>query len=59
MPKPELLFVVGCNAAEKSTFIRTRLAQLSGYQILMKDVYKSRTKNLAELYLAEGRNIIL
>lgn len=59
MPKPELLFVVGCNAAGKSTFIRTRLDQLSGYKILMTDVYKSRTKNLAEFYIAEGRNIIL
>jgi len=44
---PEIVFVVGCNAAGKSTFIRSRMDELENFEILMTDVYKSRTKELA------------
>lgn len=47
MIQPELIFVSGCNASGKSTFIRTRLNDLEGYEILMTDVYKEMTKELA------------
>ncbi|GAA3982340.1 ATP-binding protein [Mucilaginibacter dorajii] len=43
---PELIFVCGCNAAGKSTFIRTRLNELSGFEIIMTDVYRGRTKDI-------------
>jgi predicted ABC-type ATPase len=59
MRKPELIFVVGCNAAGKSTFIRTRLSELDGFEILMTDVYKARTKSLAEISIAEGKDVII
>jgi len=45
---PELVFVAGCNAAGKSTFIRTRLNELEDFEVLMTDVYKGRTKDLAD-----------
>lgn len=46
MPKPELLFVVGCNAAGKPSFIRTRINNLDGFEIIMTDVYKGRSKEV-------------
>jgi predicted ABC-type ATPase len=59
MKKPELVFVVGCNAAGKSTFIRTRLNELQNFEVLMTDVYKGRTKQLARAAIAEGKNVII
>ena len=59
MPKPELIFVAGCNAAGKSSFIRTRLNELGGFSVLMTDVYKSRTKELATAAIASGNSVII
>lgn len=59
MIRPELTFVAGCNAAGKSTFIRTRLNDLEGFKVLMTDVYKSRTKELCEKSIADGENVII
>ncbi|OCX53954.1 hypothetical protein BEL04_06645 [Mucilaginibacter sp. PPCGB 2223] len=59
MSKPELVLVVGCNAAGKSTFIRTRLSELAGFDVLMTDVYKARTKDLAKNAIAQRKNVIL
>jgi predicted ABC-type ATPase len=59
MSKPELVLVVGCNAAGKSTFIRTRLNELEGFEVLMTDVYKSRTKELAKKAIAQRKSVIL
>ena len=56
---PELIFVAGCNAAGKSTFIRTRLNELDGFEILMTDVYKSRTKEMASQAIKAGKNILI
>lgn len=56
---PELIFITGCNAAGKSTFIRTRLNELEGFEILMTDVYKSRTKELALKAIADKKDIVL
>jgi len=52
MKKPSLIFISGCNAAGKSTFIRTRLNELEGFEVLMTDVYKGRTKELARQAIA-------
>lgn len=57
--KPELIFVAGCNAAGKSTFIRTRLNELSGFEIIMTDVYKGRTKEVFRNAIKQKKNIIL
>lgn len=59
MAQPQFIFVAGCNAAGKSTFIRTRLNELEGFEILMTDVYKSRTKKLAKEAIAAGKDIII
>lgn len=56
---PELIFVTGCNASGKSTFIRTRLNDLSGFEIIMTDVYKSRTKEVFSKAVTEKKDIIL
>ena len=35
MKKPELIFIAGCNASGKSTFIRTRLNEFSGFEVII------------------------
>jgi predicted ABC-type ATPase len=59
MSKPELVFVVGPNAAGKSSFIRTRINELDGCEIIMTDVYKSRSKTVFKAALKQQRDIIL
>jgi predicted ABC-type ATPase len=59
MSRPELIFVAGPNAAGKSTFIRTRLNELTGFQIIMTDVYKSRTREIFNQVIRLGKSIIL
>ncbi|WP_299285637.1 zeta toxin family protein [uncultured Mucilaginibacter sp.] len=59
MKKPELIFVAGCNAAGKSNFIRTRLNDLENFEVLMTDVYKSRTKDLAKKAIYKGKNVLI
>jgi len=59
MKKPELVLIAGCNAAGKSTFIRTRLNELEGFEILMTDVYKGRTKELARQAIRDGKDILI
>ncbi len=54
-----MIMVVGCNAAGKSTFIRTRLNELEGFQVFMTDVYKGRTKELVKKAIADSRDILL
>jgi len=56
---PELIFVAGCNAAGKSTFIRTRLNELESFEILMTDVYKARTKDLAKEAIDQGKDVLI
>ncbi|MEO6812955.1 MAG: hypothetical protein ABI172_03445 [Ginsengibacter sp.] len=59
MKNPELIFVAGCNASGKSTFIRTRLNELSGFEVIMTDVYKGRTKEIFEVALRQKKDILL
>ncbi|WP_259069033.1 zeta toxin family protein [Mucilaginibacter sp. X4EP1] len=59
MHKPQLIFVAGCNAAGKSTFIRTRLVELDGFEVLMTDVYKGRTKELARKAFKSRKNVVI
>lgn len=59
MKRPELIFVTGCNAAGKSSFIRTRLSELRGFEIIMTDVYKGRTKDVFRDVLKQRKDIIL
>jgi predicted ABC-type ATPase len=59
MPQPELIFVVGPNAAGKSSFIRTRINELEGYEIIMTDVFKGRSKEVFAKALASRKDIVL
>lgn len=59
MKNPELIFVAGSNASGKSTFIRTRLNELSGFEIIMTDVYKGRTKEIFEAALRQKKDILI
>lgn len=59
MLNPELIFVAGCNAAGKSTFIRTRLNDLSAFEVIMTDVYKGRTKEIFKKALHQKKNIVV
>lgn len=43
MDVPELTIVAGPNAAGKSSFIRSRISELEGCEVIMTDVYKNRT----------------
>jgi predicted ABC-type ATPase len=59
MNKPELIFIVGPNAAGKSSFIRTRINDLDGCEIIMTDVYKGRSKEVFAQSLALRKDIVL
>ena len=59
MERPNLIFVAGCNASGKSTFIRTRLNELSNSKVIMTDVYKGRTKEIFKDALHQKKDIIL
>src|ERR1700739_3021998 len=59
MGQPRLIFVAGCNAAGKSSFIRTRFNQLADFEIIMTDVYKNRTKEVFDHAVAKYKSIIL
>jgi len=59
MGNPELIFIVGCNAAGKSSFIRTRLNELANFEIIMTDVSKGRSKEVVQDALNQQKNIVL
>jgi len=59
MERPELLFVTGCNAAGKSSLIRTHLSQFPDYEVIMTDVYKSRSQEVFKQAVIARKNIIL
>lgn len=59
MEQPDLIFVTGCNAAGKSTLIRTRLSEFPDYDVIMSDVYKGRSKEVFREAVKCKRNILL
>jgi predicted ABC-type ATPase len=59
MENPELIFIVGCNAAGKSSFIRTRLNELANFDVIMTDVHKGRSKEVVQNALDQRKNIVL
>jgi predicted ABC-type ATPase len=59
MNRPQLIFIAGCNAAGKSSFIRTRISGLNDFEIIMTDVYKWRVKEVFKNAVKNRRNIIL
>ncbi len=59
MDSPDFIFVTGCNAAGKSTLIRTRLNEFPDYDVIMTDVYKGRSQEVFKESVTAGRNILL
>src|SRR6185312_12849679 len=59
MEIPELTIVAGPNAAGKSSFIRTRINELEGCELIMTDVYKSRTTAIFHEALTNRKDIVL
>jgi predicted ABC-type ATPase len=59
MEKPELIFVTGCNAAGKSSLIRSHRGELPDYEVIMTDVYKSRSREIFKATIQQRKSIIL
>jgi predicted ABC-type ATPase len=59
MDNPSLIFVTGCNAAGKSSLIRTHLSLFPEYEVIMTDVYKGRSKDVFKEAVKDRKNIIL
>jgi predicted ABC-type ATPase len=59
MNPPNLVFVTGCNAAGKSSLIRTHLSEFPDYEIIMTDVYKSRSQEVFIEAVKNRKNILL
>jgi predicted ABC-type ATPase len=58
MPQPEFFVITGPNAAGKSSFIRSRLNDFAGFEVIMTDVYKDRTKSIFDQAIAERKSIV-
>lgn len=54
----DLVIVSGCNASGKSTFIRSRMNELDGFEIIMPDVYKANTRDVIERSLKNHKDIV-
>jgi predicted ABC-type ATPase len=59
MERPELIFVTGCNAAGKSSLIRTHLSLFPDFEVIMTDVYKGRSHEVFKEAVFDRKNIIL
>jgi predicted ABC-type ATPase len=59
MERPELIFVTGCNAAGKSSLIRSHRSELPDYEVIMTDVYKGRSREVFKEALRQRKCIIL
>src|SRR6185437_4370632 len=59
MDRPDFIFVTGCNAAGKSSLIRSHLSEFPGYEVIMTDVYKGRSREVFKSAIDTSRQIIL
>jgi predicted ABC-type ATPase len=59
MERPELIFVTGCNAAGKSSLIRSHRGELPDYEVIMTDVYKGRSREVFKEGIRQRKCIIL
>lgn len=59
MESPDLIFVTGCNAAGKSSLIRTHLSLFPDFEVIMTDVYKSRSHDVFKEAVFNRKSIIL
>ncbi len=59
MIRPDLIFVTGCNAAGKSSLIRTHLSLYPDFEVIMTDVYKSRSHEVFKEAVFNRKSVIL
>lgn len=59
MDRADFIFVTGCNAAGKSSLIRNHLSEFPGYEVIMTDVYKGRSREVFKSAIQVKKNIIL
>jgi predicted ABC-type ATPase len=59
MGKPDLIFITGCNAAGKSSLIRTHLSLFPEFEVIMTDVYKARSRDVFKEAVTQEKSIIL
>ncbi|HEY4065227.1 MAG TPA: hypothetical protein VGM30_25175 [Puia sp.] len=59
MERPELIIVTGCNAAGKSSLIRSHRGELPDYEVIMTDVYKGRSREVFKEGIRQHKCIIL
>lgn len=59
MERSDFIFVTGCNAAGKSSLIRSHLSEFPGYEVIMTDVYKGRSREVFKNAVQATKNIIL
>jgi hypothetical protein len=59
MESPDLIFITGCNAAGKSSLIRTHLSLFPDYSVIMTDVYKGRSQEVFKENVIARKSIIL
>ena len=59
MSSPDFIFVTGCNAAGKSSLIRSHLSVYPDFQVIMTDVYKERSREVFLEALKNRKEIIL
>ncbi|TAH00441.1 MAG: hypothetical protein EAZ15_09080 [Sphingobacteriales bacterium] len=58
MNQPEFYVITGPNGAGKSSFIRSRLNDFSDFEIIMTDVFKSRTGVVLKEAIRLKKNIV-
>ncbi len=58
MIQPEFYVITGPNGAGKSSFIRSRLNDFSDFEIIMTDVFKSRTEDVLKKAISLRKNIV-
>ncbi len=58
MKQPEFYVITGPNGAGKSSFIRSRLNDFSDFEIIMTDVFKSRTQVVLKEAIRLRKNIV-
>ena len=59
MKRPEFIFVTGCNAAGKSSLIRTRVSNFFDYEVIMTNVYKGRSQEVVKEAINARKNMLL
>lgn len=59
MKQPELIFVTGSNAAGKSSLIRSHFSEYPNHEIIMTDVYKSRSREVFSVAVRGRKSIVL